>query len=249
MSERETTFKDFKEKVNEILEHYSDIDRLDFNAELKNGTKFSFYYDDKTYDNKKVKKEYHPISVFNAVLDMIAAGIMIAFIVVLAVRSSFQRVNFALTVNTYIFFTIFFIISAVYHLFNVNSRARKPLYLVRFGFSMTSITLMTITLLVAADVNKSVYIFALLITALSFFFSSFGTKVGQRLSYLSYLADAILILVACERCSTIWGLSIALIVAGAIPLCLPSKFQKATTNGTFLLATTAFFFQFLLLLF
>ena len=250
MSDKVTTFKELKLKLNEIVDHYDELDYLNFDAKLKNGNKFNFNYDSKSFDNpqKTLKHGYHPISVFNAIIDILASCIMISFLAVTAVKAHLNGMTLAMVINTFIFFILYFIVSAIYHFFDQGSRARKPLYLVRFGLSNVPLILLLSSLFIINDTSKVFFILTFAFAALSVFFISFGTKFGQRAANSSYIAYAIIILVIAKGNVSLTGIAIMLIIAGLIPMLTPSRWHKPATNGVFLVATVSFFFQYLLLL-
>jgi hypothetical protein len=81
---KEKRFADFSGKVQEICQHYDQVEDMKFTANLKNGTTFRFKFDAEEYDKaKEEKRPYKPVSVFNSIIDMIGAGLSIAGIVVL----------------------------------------------------------------------------------------------------------------------------------------------------------------------
>lgn len=249
MSDKSKTFSEFKVQVNNILEHYEDIDFLNFDANLKNGTKFSFSYDQMVFDKPdgKQKRKYTPISLFNAILDIIAVAIMIVFLAINVTYNRLSTIDFALVINTYTFFILFFFLSCLYHFFDVDSRAKKPLYLIRFGIGLIPVILMTISLIHLTNSNKILYLIAIASGAISFFFISFGTHFGQRTAHSFFPINAILLLI-CARNSSIALISLFLVISGLIPMLLPEKWYRNSTNNIFLIASISGFFQYLILL-
>ena len=43
--EKKEMFEEFKGRVDEILDHYEELERLSFTARLRNGTRFAFDFD------------------------------------------------------------------------------------------------------------------------------------------------------------------------------------------------------------
>ena len=130
--EKKEVFSQFNEKVSEITQHYEEIEEMKFDAKLKNGTHFSFDFNSDKFNRKTgtEKREHHPVSVFNAVVDILSACTALALMILWFV----------------IFFPIFFITSSVYHFLDEElTRAVKVMFIVRMGLLIASSALLCTT--------------------------------------------------------------------------------------------------------
>lgn len=248
MEDKKKLFEDFKAKLEEILAHQEDLELISFDAKLKNGTRFAFNYDEATFDKGKIRRgTYLPVSIFNAVLDIISTLISIALLVI----SSFtihQDASFATTllINTFTCFIVFFCVSAVYHFFDMHSIATKVLAIVRFGFAVLVVALTGETLNRIGYSSLTNLIAIILIAVTSFFFLSLGTKAGTRAAYCCISAIGISFLFATRINPATILLTATTITAGLVPavLCERDKtsLDRASTNSIFLMGTEALFY-------
>ena len=139
MMDRRQLFDDFSQRVDQIMEHQDEISLLRFDARLKNGTRFSFDYDSERFDKASRPARpaggRHPVSVSDAVVDMIASLVTLNLLIVSSARFvTLSEGTFACVLLTYVSFFVFFTTSAVYHLFDEgHARTVKVLSMVRMG--------------------------------------------------------------------------------------------------------------------
>ncbi len=246
--EKKEVFSQFNEKVSEITQHYEEIEEMKFDAKLKNGTHFSFDFNSDKFNRKTgtEKREHHPVSVFNAVVDILSACTALALMILWFVHSAAfpatQRICFTLA---FIFFPVFFITSSVYHFLDEElTRAVKVMFIVRMGLLIASSALLCSAFcLYRGFLYTLIY---LTLAALSLMLLSFGTKNGFRASSLITAAGYLIILFFCRTP----GAS-ATALTGAFASLFPvfihvsgvKKISNARTIGIFYLVTLISCFQ------
>ena len=221
---------------------------MKFDAKLKNGTHFSFDFNSDKFNRKTgtEKREHHPVSVFNAVVDILSACTALALMILWFVHSAAfpatQRICFTLA---FIFFPVFFITSSVYHFLDEElTRAVKVMFIVRMGLLIASSALLCSAFcLYRGFLYTLIY---LTLAALSLMLLSFGTKNGFRASSLITAAGYLSILFFCRTP----GAS-ATALTGAFASLFPvfihvsgvKKISNARTIGIFYLVTLISCFQ------
>lgn len=246
--EKKEVFSQFNEKVSEITQHYEEIEEMKFDAKLKNGTHFSFDFNSDKFNRKTgtEKKEHHPVSVFNAVVDILSACTAITLMILWFVHSAAfpaaQRICFTLA---FIFFPVFFITSSVYHFLDEElTRAVKAMFIVRMGLLIASSALLcTAFCLYRGFLYTLIY---LTLAALSLMLLSFGTKNGFRASSLITAAGYLIILFFCRTpgaSATALTGAFASLFPVFIPVSGVKKISNARTIGIFYLVTLISCFQ------
>lgn len=246
--EKKEVFSQFNEKVSEITQHYEEIEEMKFDAKLKNGTHFSFDFNSDKFNRKTgtEKREHHPVSVFNAVVDILSACTALALMILWFVHSAAfpaaQRICFTLA---FIFFPVFFITSSVYHFLDEElTRAVKVLFIVRMGLLIASSALLCTTFcLYRGFLYTIIY---LVLAALSLMLLSFGTRNGFRASSLITAAGYLIILFFCRTpgaSATALTGAFASLFPVFIPVSGVKKISNARTIGIFYLVTLISCFQ------
>ena len=246
--EKKEVFSQFNEKVSEITQHYEEIEEMKFDAKLKNGTHFSFDFNSDKFNRKTgtEKREHHPVSVFNAVVDILSACTALALMILWFVHSAAfpaaQRICFTLA---FIFFPVFFITSSVYHFLDEElTRAVKVMFIVRMGLLIASSALLCTTFcLYRGFLYTLIY---LTLAALSLMLLSFGTKNGFRASSLITAAGYLIILFFCRTpgaSATALTGAFASLFPVFIPVSGVKKISNARTIGIFYLVTLISCFQ------
>lgn len=246
--EKKEVFSQFNEKVSEITQHYEEIEEMKFDAKLKNGTHFSFDFNSDKFNRKTgtEKREHHPVSVFNAVVDILSACTALALMILWFVHSAAfpaaQRICFTLA---FIFFPVFFITSSVYHFLDEElTRAVKVMFIVRMGLLIASSALLCSAFcLYRGFLYTLIY---LTLAALSLMLLSFGTKNGFRASSLITAAGYLIILFFCRTpgaSATALTGAFASLFPVFIPVSGVKKISNARTIGIFYLVTLISCFQ------
>ena len=251
--DRRQLFDDFSQRVDQIMEHQDEISLLRFDARLKNGTRFSFDYDSERFDKASRPARpaggRHPVSVFDAVVDMIASLVTLNLVIVSSARFvTLSEGTFACVLLTYVSFFVFFTTSAVYHLFDEgHARTVKVLSMVRMGLLSLSVMLITDSMcLVCGRSAMLTFPVQLFLAALSVFLTSLSTKGGSR---AASLMTSIAYLVSCAfvdlDVGTITVIALGTL-SGLVPALVPSsstRMRTAGTTGLFHLVTLIAFFQ------
>ncbi|NBK21637.1 MAG: hypothetical protein EOM68_06400 [Spirochaetia bacterium] len=112
MDDLQTVFSEFKTQVQEIADHAQSVQKLTFKAELKNGTAFNFKYN---ADSFGPKQAYHPLSIFNGILDIASVIIAVWLLVTFTVRMmKAESFNLSLLLALSLMVSVF-VFSALYH--------------------------------------------------------------------------------------------------------------------------------------
>ena len=246
--EKKEVFSQFNEKVSEITQHYEEIEEMKFDAMLKNGTHFSFDFNSDKFNRKtgREKREHHPVSVFNAVVDILSACTAITLMILWFVHSAaFPTAERVCITLAFIFFPIFFITSSVYHFLDEElTRAVKVIFIVRMGLLIASSALLCTTFcLYRGFLYTIIY---LVLAALSLMLLSFGTRNGFRASSL-ILAVSYLSILFFSRAPGALATAITGAFASLLPAFIPAsgnrRLLNARTIGIFYLVTLISFFQ------
>lgn len=163
-------FQNFQKQVDEIASHAQQVSKLKFSAQLKNGTSFRFNFDADTYGREK--KPYKPHSIYNAIIDIIGAGIAIALMV--------MHIAIPLWVLSCVFLLAFFVSNAVMHLFD-ESRERTITVLFHLTCAI-KIVFLCLGNFTMVHGMQSVVVTTLGISALSLMLLSIQTKGAERAS-------------------------------------------------------------------
>ena len=240
--EKKEVFSQFNEKVSEITQHYEEIEEMKFDAKLKNGIRFAFTFDSDKFSRKTGeagRKKHHPVSVFNAVVDILSACTAITLMILWFVHSpAFPTAERVCITLAFIFFPIFFITSSVYHFLD------DELTIVRMGILIGSSALLcTVFCLYRGFLYTIIY---LVLAALSLMLLSFGTRNGFRASSL-ILAVSYLSILFFSRAPGALAAAITGAFASLLPAFIPSsgsrRLLNARTIGIFYLVTLISFFQ------
>lgn len=252
--DRRQLFDDFSQRVDQIMEHQDEISLLRFDARLKNGTRFSFDYDSERFDKASRPARSaggrHPVSVFDAVVDMIASLVTLNLLIVSSARfMTLSEGTFACVLLTYVSFFVFFTTSAVYHLFDEShARTVKVLSMVRMGLLSLSVMLITDSMcLVCGRSSMLTFPVQLFIAALSVFFTSLSTRGGFRAASLAHCLAYLASLAFMEPDA--YGVTVVVlgVVSGLVPALVPTSGSRIVragrTIGLFHLVTVIAFFQ------
>ena len=254
MMDRRQLFDDFSQRVDQIMEHQDEISLLRFDARLKNGTRFSFDYDSERFDKASRPARpaggRHPVSVFDAVVDMIASLVTLNLLIVSGARFvALSGGAFACVLLTHVSFFVFFSTSAVYHLFDEShARTVKVLSMVRMGLLSLSVMLITDSMcLVCGRSSMLTFPVQLFIAALSVFFTSLSTRGGFRAASLAHCLAYLASLAFMEPDA--YGVTVVVlgVVSGLVPALVPTSGSRIVragrTIGLFHLVTVIAFFQ------
>ena len=247
--EKKEVFSQFNEKVSEITQHYEEIEEMKFDAKLKNGIRFAFTFDSDKFSRKTGeagRKKHHPVSVFNAVVDILSACTAITLMILwFAHSAAFPTAERVCITLAFIFFPIFFITSSVYHFLDDElTRAVKAMFIVRMGFLIASSALLcTVFCLYRGFLYTIIY---LVLTALSLMLLSFGTRNGFRASSLVLVVSYLSVLFF-SRTPGAFAAAITGAFASLLPAFIPAsgsrRLLNARTIGIFYLVTLISFFQ------
>lgn len=241
---KKEVFESFKARVDEIVNHYDEVEELKFTALLKNGTKFNFDFDIARFEVAR-KKESN--SVVNGVSDIIATLATIAMLSISTIHNSFSS-QMVLETLTYSFFILFFIISTIYHLFSVNhQRTSRVLLLVRQFILNVTIFLLTATLVTATTNNMFLTLTFLLLSVLSLFLSLLATKGGLKAGNIIISIIGLVLIFSNQNLYIIF-ISLALIINGLLNAIFDNDKTKIAltikTTSLFYLLSLLFFFLF-----
>ncbi|MDD3424193.1 MULTISPECIES: hypothetical protein [Sphaerochaeta] len=190
MDDLQNVFSEFKTQVLEIADHAQSVQKLTFKAELKNGTAFNFKYDADTFGPKQA---YHPLSIFNGILDIASAFVAVWLLASFIVRMmKSDTVNLSLLLALSLMAAVF-VFSSLHHFMHRDKRS-----------SLVFANLKEISKILAlAFINLS-------ITA---FFDSSKLQLTQSLS-LVFVALCLLFLLGRTQLS----LQVSLALAAILPL-------------------------------
>lgn len=253
--DRKEVFDGFRKQCLEIADHYGEVEEVSFEARLKNGTRFTFDYDAERFDKDsapKTKRNMRPVSVTNGVADIISACVSIALLTTYCVafvdEVGTASVSGILALS---FWTVSFIVSAVYHLFDEGRpKAVRALSLVRMGLLAISAALLCGTASVAAGGNlvlaSAVMLF---LCALAVFLASLSTRGSNRAANVAVAAMYATALLFCGISAESAAFCVVGMVAGLVPALTAGSSNrivaKAGTFPLFYLASAALWFMFL----
>ncbi len=232
MDDLNKLFSEFERQVGEITSHAQQVHKLDFTAKLRNGTYFNFSYNSDTFNrklNSEGKHPYTPSSVFNAVVDILGSLVSLVILVFLTIaikRSDFGFVQATvLIILTFSLFSSYFVMSALYHLFDRSSGARYVFSNVMEALKILSLAFSNVALamLVSPEKASLVLLFTLLVGATATLLLSLGTQGGGRASlafcillpYLPLLAESNLALLTTATLFGLWSL-VALVAKSSL---------------------------------
>lgn len=241
---KKEVFESFKSRIEEIVNHYDEVEEIKFYALLKNGTRFNFDFDIARFEMAK-KKEVN--SVVNGVCDIIAALATIAMLAISTIQNSLST-QMILETLTYSFFILFSVMSSIYHLFSVNhQRTSRVLLLVRQFILNVTIFLLTATLVKATSNSMFLTLTFLLLSVLSLFLSLLATKGGLKAGNI-IISIIGLVLVFSNQDLYIVYISLSLIINGLLNAIFDSDKTKIAgtikTTSLFYLLSILFFFLF-----
>lgn len=185
MDDIQKIFSDFKAKVDEIAAHSEHVHSINFKAELKNGTSFNFSYNAEKYAKQKDPKgAFKSFSIFNGIVDSIAALTSIAILVYLILHMLSSKGVLPLAVLTYALFITTFICSALFHFFSVEQKAHLIFSYLRESSKIITLAVMNLFLahLAAPSSLAVVRSYTLVIIALAFLFLSGRTQLSLQVS-------------------------------------------------------------------
>lgn len=247
--DRKDLMEDFRKQAVEISQHADDIDTLRFEARLKNGTRFSFNYDDELFTKHELGAENkvpaRRVSTINGVSDIVAAAIALSL---MCVAASVQLVPGetganALLLLTYISFSVYFIVSSIYHLFTENhKRALKALFQIRHVLLCVSLLLMGLSVNAHGYERGSAYVVFLFIAVLSVFLGSLDTKKGARLSMLVQLLFAVALPFAAPATALLLGVALLIAINSLTGCIMAPESGNLRTNPAFLAAALLLFY-------
>lgn len=242
MEDIDALFSEFERQVGEITSHAKQVHKLDFSAKLINGTSFNFSYNRDTFQRQmegENKQPYNPLSIFNAVVDILGFFTSITILVLGAIFLKKQEIGFTLTTLFFLlsmsFFATSFVLSALFHLFNQDSRApvvfssvKEALRILAFG--MTNFSLLTLV----STKHTSVVVFGtLLLGSTAAFLLSLRTQGGARASFLCSFVIPYLPLIAMASLPLITT-AILLSLSSLVSL-VTNRTLKIHSNTTFTL--------------
>lgn len=181
MNDLQNVFSDFKTQVEEIAEHADAVQKLSFKAELKNGTSFKFSYNADTFGPRK---QYHPTSIFNGILDIVSALVAIWLLVSFSIRMRSSESMVPALVLALSLATAVFVFSALYHF--MSQEKRSSLVFANLKEICKILFLACINLAVAAIFNSTrlqiTQSLSLVLVALSLLFLLGRTQLSSRVS-------------------------------------------------------------------
>lgn len=183
MKELETVFREFQSQVEEISQHAQQVQDLVFRARLKNGTSFRFTYDAERFAKQQGERIHaHPLSVFNGILDIVAALLAITFLIV-QLSIGFDNLFLLLC---YASFILTFSLSSLYHFFEPDTRSHFVFLNLREITKLLSLFLVNITIAYTFAPASIVMVrsLSLFLVAASLLFLSGRTQLSQQVSFL-----------------------------------------------------------------
>ena len=182
MDELEQVFSDFKNQVSEIAQHAKQVSTVTFKADLKNGTSFNFSYNaDKFAKAQEGKRSYRPLSISNAIVDIIAALGATALLLVFLLIENRTDISFILS---YALLVTFFVLSATFHFFDRESRSHFIFYYLKETAKILSLALINTAVITYGQhsMHTTARSLSLIIVAISLLFLSGRTKLSLQAS-------------------------------------------------------------------
>ena len=183
MKDLETVFKEFQNQVEEISSHAQQVQDLVFRAHLKNGTSFRFTYDAERFAKQQGERIHaHPLSVFNGILDIVAALLAITLLVV-QLSLDFENIFLLLCFASFI---LTFSLSSLFHFFEPDTRSHLVFLNLREIAKLMSLFLVNISIAYSFAPLSLIGVrsLSLFLVAASLLFLSGRTQLSQRVSYL-----------------------------------------------------------------
>lgn len=183
MKDLETVFKEFQNQVEEISSHAQQVQDLVFRAHLKNGTSFRFTYDAERFAKQQGERIHaHPLSVFNGILDIVAALLAITLLVV-QLSLDFENIFLLLCFASFI---LTFSLSSLFHFFEPDTRSHLVFLNLREIAKLMSLFLVNISIAYSFAPLSLIGVrsISLLLVAASLLFLSGRTQLCQRVSYM-----------------------------------------------------------------
>ncbi|NCC90247.1 MAG: hypothetical protein EOM01_07860 [Spirochaetia bacterium] len=183
MKDLETVFKEFQNQVEEISSHAQQVQDLVFRAHLKNGTSFRFTYDAERFAKQQGERIHaHPLSVFNGILDIVAALLAITLLVV-QLSLDFENIFLLLCFASFI---LTFSLSSLFHFFEPDTRSHLVFLNLREIAKLMSLFLVNISIAYSFAPLSLIGVrsISLLLVAASLLLLSGRTQLSQRVSYL-----------------------------------------------------------------
>ena len=246
--EKKEMFEEFKGRVDEILDHYEELERLSFTARLRNGTRFAFDFDIDSFNRNeergRTRTPSRPVSVFNAVIDIIASVMAICLLIVNVAHSDASAATVLAFTSAIVLFAV-----RVYHLFDERmARTVKVLFLVRMGLLSLTYALVS-GAVVSLSGGSALLAFpvTLLFASLALFLTSLGTSGGFRAaSAVLALMGLAAILFSGDRTGLVILTQALMCLSALVPASLPAQKSRmldgCRTNGIFLAVALASFF-------
>ncbi|WP_320129341.1 hypothetical protein [uncultured Sphaerochaeta sp.] len=189
MDELTNVFADFQKQVQEISDHAQQVHRVEFFAKLKNGTSFNFSFNSDTFNRlESGKRTYRPVSIFNAIIDIIGGSaaifLLVYYVIVLEEHSASFLPASLWSIVTFCFFIGSFVVSCLYHLFDRESSVRHVFSTVAEALKIITLALVNISSVLLMNPAKIIpaLLGTLLFAAMAFLFLSMGTQGGSRAS-------------------------------------------------------------------
>lgn len=183
MKELETVFKEFQSQVEEISQHSQQVQDLVFRAHLKNGTSFRFTYDAERFAKQQGERIHaHPLSIFNGILDIVAALLAITLLVV-QISLDFENLFLLLSYSSFI---LTFSLSSLFHFFEPDTRSHFVFLNLREITKLLALFLINISTAYSFAPPTLVVVrsISLLLVAASLLFLSGRTQLSQQVSFL-----------------------------------------------------------------
>ena len=181
MDDLQNVFSNFKTQVQEIATHAEQVQKLTFKAELKNGTAFHFNYNADTF---APQKNYHPISIFNGILDIVSASVCTWLLVSFTLRM--QRADHIVLdlVLAFSSMVAVFVFSALYHFMHREKRSSLVFANLKEISKILSLALINLSVAAFFDSSKLQVIqsLSLVLVALSLLFLLGRTELSLRVS-------------------------------------------------------------------
>ena len=181
MDDLQNVFSNFKTQVQEIATHAEQVQKLTFKAELKNGTAFHFNYNADTFGPQK---SYHPISIFNGILDIVSASVVIWLLVSFTLRMQATEHIVLTLIFALSLMVAVFIFSALFHFMSREKRSSLVFANLKEICKILSLALINLSVAVFFDSSKLQVIqsLSLVLVALSLLFLLGRTELSLRVS-------------------------------------------------------------------
>ena len=178
MDELQQVFTDFENQVHEIASHANQVSKVNFKAELKNGTSFNFIFNADSFARRQGNQsEGRPLSISNAIVDIVGASAAITLLLVLLLIERRTEITLLLS---YALFISYFTLSAMFHFFRRESRTHMVFYYLKETSKIISLAMVNIIHIGPLyTLNRSL---SLILVALSLLMLSGRTKLSLQVS-------------------------------------------------------------------